>query len=1515
MGFFVLFQLKNVKFNNFNERLSGPQPDNWRILRTPETEQVPSEFQTVLEYPVEFTMVNGEIRRMEVSKEEPEWSLNFKKALLSLVKIQTPTGSIDRVNNHVRGQEGLPEFWKVHEEGVDGKCENTYQFTELPEYMLGEMTWGKIESERCEGKKVYQITKSRDVTKCSRRTSFSLEQPGKYNCDEGNCENMWQRSSMTRYIGCGSTPENMEIEIIMNEGEIQQNIMAFNTENVVTGTQQVLKVVEVRNSLSSLPEVSSPKTIDNLYFEYPNLMHLRDGQYPRSHPKNVYQQQQQQQLQGQQQKYDVKIQDTILSKLSPSTLKAKIVERISEIVMDLKEVEQFEKKHVSSQVLSISKVVSILNKEELKSLYEEIKESRMEEEEKETARQLLLEVVGITGTNECIMFMKEMIESEEFSPLRIGSVLATLPHYIRTPTTKILNEIFELIKSPVVSRHEVLKKNAQLAFATLVNRACIDSEKELRFPEWVYGEFCNSETSEVTTKFIPYFVNELRSAESIRERETLILTLGSLGHESVIPILVPIIEGRSDRSSPVEQRMAIYSLSTVTKKYRNVLLPVYSALANNPSEDRNVRIAALSMMLYMSPSVAEFQKLAISTWYEQDTEFHKFVFSTLKTLNEIRITDLPEFGGLYELVKKANLVYPLAKPVSGIISSTLNAFTAEWLKELQVGYKIHGAYSFSGETKSVYGRLEYVMQQLEFAPIEFCLGVKGTEQLVEKVSEILGFNDENPLEKIHPEWRQIIKSIDLQSKESEAFNAGAWVRLFDDVQFTSGIDASVLEPWMRTIKRSVSRPQELKKMICGKTSINFVKVNNWAPTEVVIPSDMGFPILIEYNMPAVISVRGDIDIDCSATHPKINLEVSKKVSANSMGYAGVICPITKQVIAVGINQHYAVNYPTNIAVELQGEKVKVIYTPNKSVGDVNQEIDVLAYSVMPFATIKPLVYVDGKSLVASENTKVIKSRDESMQTKEFHYGQTLGLDMKFEINADTKTIDMKNAMDKMSLYKFNPLNMGLFSFTNTAVRGDGKPSCRFMEIKMAYNPKESTTHKVEIEFGYTLAQINRGESVKAIYFQQQNQQQQQQQWRHPLKSLIKLEKRALQSTNQQHQKLQQQVNKLALDEGYGLTASVDVVLEGSNRKTYSWSLAACHGFSGVEQKWNLELEDKERMNICVEGAMQLPLVPLRDSKSLKYENMRFSYKNTIGFGKTCQEHRIKVTGTTSVSESLKEHTSKSLSSRKCEEVTREVTRLREELRTVDEESSEYREIEQELVRAVEKKNEFCGRQTKELSTLDEVNFRIEYTPMPQYVRQYVRLLDTAVKGGLLPFMTNVESGNNKNEVEVELKFRPHMNTVDMTLVTEDETVEYNNIRLPEQLENIIPMTASERSAEELLSVILGEPVYEKCTIGNDVVETYSKKAYKHQLDDCYTVLTSDCGKQHKHAVLGKLVGGKKHLMVFVENSKVTMEPTTSYTESRKEYEVEIDGKRISLKPSEKKEVMSRDGKVSYRIYR
>merc|ERR1740128_834803 len=592
--------------------------------------------------------------------------------------------------------------------------------------------------------------------------------------------------------------------------------------------------------------------------------------------------------------------------------------------------------------------------------------------------------------------------------------------------------------------------------------------------------------------------------------------------------------------------------------------------------------------------------------------------------------------------------------------------------------------------------------------------------------------------------------------------------------------------------------------------------------------------------------------------------------------------------------------------------VKVVYSPNKSVESANKNIDLWAYTVTPFATIKPMVYVDGKSLVSSENMKVIKTRYEPVQTKEFTFGQTMGFNFKHELTVNSRTLDLQGIIEQLSLYNYNPLNMALFSWTNTAVRYDGRPSCRLMESKITYDPKSSLTQKVAIELEYGLVHKSKGEPTKAISIQWQ-QQQQQQQWSHPLQALIRLQKQSLQSSNQQHQKLQQQVRELSIEEGHGLSAGLKVVFEGRERKSYSWEMTACHGFSEVEEKWNLELEDKERMNICVEGAMELPLVPVRDSKSLKSENMRFNYKNTIGFGKTCQEHKIEVTGTTSRSESLK--VQRTESTEKCEEATRDVERLREELKSVNEETTEYRKMEEELVKAVEEKNEWCRRQVRELSTLDEVKFRVEYTPMPNYVRKYIRLLDTAVKGALVPFMTEVESGRGRNEAEVELKFKPHMNTVDMTLTTEYETIEYRNIRLPEQLREVIPLTASHRSGEELLAAIIGEPVYEKCTIGDEVVETYDHQSYRHEFDDCWTVLSADCGKQHRHSVLGKVENGKKHLMVFVHNSKVTMEPSRSYHESNKEFEIEVDGQMVSLKPTEKREVESRNGKVHYRIYR
>merc|ERR1719370_2455025 len=114
--------IRDVGFSTFNERLDGVEPRNWRSVDTPATNPLIDLFKKHMEYPVEFVVEKGIISTIKISAEEPQWSVNFKKALLATLKIQLR---------------------------IEGKCENTYQVSELPEYLIHEVEQGMIKPELC----------------------------------------------------------------------------------------------------------------------------------------------------------------------------------------------------------------------------------------------------------------------------------------------------------------------------------------------------------------------------------------------------------------------------------------------------------------------------------------------------------------------------------------------------------------------------------------------------------------------------------------------------------------------------------------------------------------------------------------------------------------------------------------------------------------------------------------------------------------------------------------------------------------------------------------------------------------------------------------------------------------------------------------------------------------------------------------------------------------------------------------------------------------------------------------------------------------------------------------------------------------------------------------------------------------------------------------------------------------------------------------------------------------------
>jgi len=182
-------------------------------------------------------------------------------------------------------------------------------------------------------------------------------------------------------------------------------------------------------------------------------------------------------------------------------------------------------------------------------------------------------------------------------------------------------------------------------------------------------------------------------------------------------------------------------------------------------------------------------------------------------------------------------------------------------------------------------------------------------------------------------------------------------------------------------------------------------------------------------------------------------------------------------------------------------------------------------------------------------------------------------------------------------------------------------------------------------------------------------------------------------------------------------------------------------------------------------------------------------------------------------------------------------------------------------------------------------------------------------------LSEIETRETHNRVIVDLKFIPHLYVFNMVLSTEEGTVKYENIRIPEPLREVIPVVATEQPIVNLISTIKESPLYPVCRIGDNVIKTFDNTSYSYELDDCFHVLAADSTSQHLFSILGKETEGKKELKVFVHETEIVIKPTARYTVERKEYLIEVDGREIVVRPNEHKEISTKRQTAVIKIIR
>jgi len=170
-------------------------------------------------------------------------------------------------------------------------------------------------------------------------------------------------------------------------------------------------------------------------------------------------------------------------------------------------------------------------------------------------------------------------------------------------------------------------------------------------------------------------------------------------------------------------------------------------------------------------------------------------------------------------------------------------------------------------------------------------------------------------------------------------------------------------------------------------------------------------------------------------------------------------------------------------------------------------------------------------------------------------------------------------------------------------------------------------------------------------------------------------------------------------------------------------------------------------------------------------------------------------------------------------------------------------------------------------------FTVTYSQsLPKQVLESTKTLNTLTKAVLFPYIYQISESQEGNKIYINLKINQKVNTVTVEVKSPEETIVFKNIRIPQELKEIVPLVSGQSPIEQTYKYLTGTPFFGKCVLGQEYVHSFDKKTYSYQIDECDHLITSDCSKDQEHAILAKEVNGHKHITIF--------ESKTDHTETR-----------------------------------
>lgn len=597
-----------------------------------------------------------------------------------------------------------------------------------------------------------------------------------------------------------------------------------------------------------------------------------------------------------------------------------------------------------------------------------------------------------------------------------------------------------MLKSDIAANNRQLKFTTALSLTRLVYQACVNKTSALNmFPKLVMGDFCDISDSVVSGQLLPFLVEEIKKSGDVGERIALLVALGNIGHEAIVPYIKPYMttcepsthyesewyeqnkaqlfkeskkearkkwmESKKSMYSPhsetkkmfpylseeeyedealcnIVRTKAIFALSKLATEKKELIYSLLAPIAFNKAEETEVRLAAFTLLFISNPVQAFWNRAALCTWYEPNTQIAHFIYTTIAS--KVYNKD-PTYR---EAVTRAEAALPLMKPMYWTSHAALKYVKAGYEEKTRLGY--FGAFTNFPGYESFLPSHSYASLYLNIGPwftkmFEGAVEGRHAEKFIDNLIGLPGLRFKPNKEEstiMSPDLEKIREDLKIEARATGQPELFVYVNLLDNYQRFFNINPHTV--------RAAIQQQIVQKGFregSGKLALNYHKQYHLLDKFTRIPSAMGLAYTWMSHHSLMVSLKSNVEggINWNNWNAKFAGVLKPVITTKMTARLTTETPFTRSYPSTGVDIGGSFALPG--VFDIEGDmKTGKLQTSWEFTGD---RVRVAKSTVIPFTTIHKVN--DFTPAILLGETKMITYADD-IEENSYDFGEkTFGL--------------------------------------------------------------------------------------------------------------------------------------------------------------------------------------------------------------------------------------------------------------------------------------------------------------------------------------------------------------------------------------------------------------------------------------------------------------------------------------------------------------------------------------------